>query len=223
MGGRTISIVRIMMIIALAAANCALLREVSWAFLSFPTIWAGMGILDFLILWKLILRRTLRASHYTFLILFVPAFVILHLPGVPRVDPSRWPVLAAVPTNHQRQGRKRLKAGNRRVRRHLAGRGAGLSAVLGRRHAGRLAGAVARLGYCRVQPGCLGGFRCCQRLRFAQPRRAGDAASGQPGDLREPGCAFRLHDRRRTGWARQTEVGFPAEGCSLGSTVGASR
>ena len=77
MPDQRISIARVMMIIALVAANCAVLREVSWDFLSAPTIWAALGILDFLILWKLILRQTFRASHYTFLIIFVVAFLIL--------------------------------------------------------------------------------------------------------------------------------------------------
>lgn len=72
-----ISIARVMLIIALVAANCALLREVSWDFLPYPTIWSGLGILDFLILWRLILRWPLRAAHYTFLVLFVQAFIIL--------------------------------------------------------------------------------------------------------------------------------------------------
>lgn len=74
---RRISIARFMMIVALAAANCALVREVPWEIGTYPTIWAALGILDFLILWKLILRRTFWASHYTFLILFVPAHIVL--------------------------------------------------------------------------------------------------------------------------------------------------
>src|SRR5271166_1276530 len=74
---KRVSIARAMMVIALVAINCALLREVSWEIRYFPTIWAALGIVDFLILWKLILRRPLRAVHYTFLIVFVVAFLVL--------------------------------------------------------------------------------------------------------------------------------------------------
>ncbi|MGC8643064.1 MAG: hypothetical protein ACP5XB_24660 [Isosphaeraceae bacterium] len=77
MADQRISIARVMMIIALVAANCALLREVSWDFLPYPTIWSGLGILNFLILWKLILCLPLRAAHYTFLSVFVPSYIIL--------------------------------------------------------------------------------------------------------------------------------------------------
>ena len=41
MSGRALSISRVMMIIALVAANCALLREVAWDFLPYPTIWCA--------------------------------------------------------------------------------------------------------------------------------------------------------------------------------------
>jgi hypothetical protein len=77
MANQRISIARVMMIIALVAANCALLREVTWDVVSYPTIWAALGLLDSLILWKLILRRTLRAGHYAFLIVFVVAYLVL--------------------------------------------------------------------------------------------------------------------------------------------------
>ncbi len=90
-----VSIARVMMLVAVVAMNCALLREVSWEFLTAPTVWAAMGILDFLVLWKLILRRQLRGSHYTFLIVFVVAFLVLvYLAARERIHPAgpfiRW-------------------------------------------------------------------------------------------------------------------------------------
>ena len=51
-------------------------------------IWVVMGILDFLIVWKLILRRSLQAFHYTFLIvLFVSFFVLATLVATERLHP----------------------------------------------------------------------------------------------------------------------------------------
>jgi FtsH-binding integral membrane protein len=38
-----------------------------------------LGIIDFLVIWKLILTRSLRSFHYTFLIVFVVAFFVMAL------------------------------------------------------------------------------------------------------------------------------------------------
>ena len=72
-----LSIARLMMIVTLVAANLALMREVPWEIRSFPTIWFALGIVDYVILWKLILRRPFRAAHYTFLVVLVIAFIVL--------------------------------------------------------------------------------------------------------------------------------------------------
>ena len=89
MSGRALSISRVMMIIALVAANCALMREVPWEIRSVPTVWGALGLVDYLILWKLILRRPFRAAHYTFLIVFVIAFIVLvNLAASERIHPT---------------------------------------------------------------------------------------------------------------------------------------
>jgi hypothetical protein len=71
------SIAQVMMVIALAAVNLAILRASPWELVSYPTIWVFLGAIDFVTFWKLILRRSLRAFHYTFLIVLVIAFVVM--------------------------------------------------------------------------------------------------------------------------------------------------
>jgi hypothetical protein len=88
LSGRRLSIAQVMMVVALAAVNLAIARALPWGVVSFPTIWVVMGMLDFLIVWKLILRRSLRAFHYTFLIvLFVSFFVLATLVATERLHP----------------------------------------------------------------------------------------------------------------------------------------
>ncbi len=70
------SIAQIMMAIALVAVNLALVRTAPQGVVMYPTLWIFLGSIDFVIVWKLILKRTLRAFHYTFLIVFVVAFVV---------------------------------------------------------------------------------------------------------------------------------------------------
>ncbi len=77
MSGRRVSIAQGMVVVALAAVNLANARATPWEIASSPGLWVVMGILDFLIVWKLILRRPFRAFHYTFLFVFVVAFFIL--------------------------------------------------------------------------------------------------------------------------------------------------
>ena len=85
---RGITIGRVMMIIALAAANLALLREVPWETHKYPTIWVFLGIVDYVVLRKLILRRTLRAADYAFLIVLVVAFIpLVYLTAEERIHP----------------------------------------------------------------------------------------------------------------------------------------
>ncbi len=88
MSGRRVSIAQGMIVIALAAVNLAIARATPWEIVSSPGLWAVMGILDFLIVWKLIARRPFRAFHYTFLFVFVVAFlVMIHLVAIERLTP----------------------------------------------------------------------------------------------------------------------------------------
>jgi hypothetical protein len=72
-----LSIARLMMIITLIAANCALIREIPSEIGNVPPVWIVLGVIDYLILWKLILRRPFRAPHYSFLVVFVIGSVVL--------------------------------------------------------------------------------------------------------------------------------------------------
>jgi hypothetical protein len=88
MSGNRASIGQLMMVVALVAVNLAIVRATPWGVVNFPTIWVVMGILDFLIEWKLILRRSFRAFHYTFLIvLLVSFFVLANLVATERIHP----------------------------------------------------------------------------------------------------------------------------------------
>jgi hypothetical protein len=70
MTAKRASIGEVMIVVALAAVNLAVLRATPSGIIEFPPIWVLLGLIDFLIFWKLILRRPLRAFHYTFLIVF---------------------------------------------------------------------------------------------------------------------------------------------------------
>jgi hypothetical protein len=72
-----VSIGQAMMVVALAAVNLTVTRAAPPEVATFPTIWIFLGSIDFLIVWKLILARPLRAFHYTFLIVFIIAFLVL--------------------------------------------------------------------------------------------------------------------------------------------------
>jgi hypothetical protein len=88
MSGKRVSIAQVMMFVALAAVNLAIARATPWEIVSFPTLWVMLGILDFLIVWKLILRRSFRAFQYTFLIvLFVSFIVFANLAAMERIHP----------------------------------------------------------------------------------------------------------------------------------------
>jgi len=77
MPAKRISIGQVMMVVALAAVDLALIRVTPWGVVIYPTVWVLLGCIDFVIVWKLILRRSLRAFHYTCLIVFVIAFIIM--------------------------------------------------------------------------------------------------------------------------------------------------
>jgi hypothetical protein len=71
------SIAQVMMVVALAAVNLAVIRAAPSQIVTYPTIWVLLGSIDFVMFWKLILKRSLRALQYTFLIVFVIAFVVM--------------------------------------------------------------------------------------------------------------------------------------------------
>jgi hypothetical protein len=78
MSAKRISISQVMMVVALAAVNLAVMRAARVDLLMMPVpCWIPLGFIDFLIIWKLILTRSLRAFHYTFLIVFVVAFCVM--------------------------------------------------------------------------------------------------------------------------------------------------
>ncbi len=74
---RRFSIARAMLFIALVGGNCALLREFPWWSLGNPTILCLLGVVDFVIVWKVTLSRPFQAAQYTFLTVFVVAYLVL--------------------------------------------------------------------------------------------------------------------------------------------------
>jgi hypothetical protein len=72
-----ITIGQVMMVVALAALSLAAASSAPWEIASFPTLWVFLGVIDFLALRKLILRRPLRAFHYTCLIASVVAYLVM--------------------------------------------------------------------------------------------------------------------------------------------------
>jgi hypothetical protein len=77
MPAKRVSIRHVMLLIALTAANLALIRELPGEIARFPTIWVFLGVIDFVFVWKLVLVRPLRGFHYTCMIVFVVAFVVM--------------------------------------------------------------------------------------------------------------------------------------------------
>ena len=79
MSAKPASIAQVMMVVALAAVNLAAMRAMPLEVVTYPTIWVFLGTCDFVVFWKLIAKRSFRGFHYTFLIVFVVAYVILAL------------------------------------------------------------------------------------------------------------------------------------------------
>jgi hypothetical protein len=77
MSRKRLSIAQIMLLIALCALNLAFLQALPRENLLIPTLWIFLAIPDFVIVWKLILRRECRAFHCTFLIVLLPTFIVL--------------------------------------------------------------------------------------------------------------------------------------------------
>ena len=77
MPAKRASIAHVMIVVALAAVNLAFLRAVPVQVSAYPTVLVLLGSIDFLIFWKLTLKRSLRAFQYTFLIVYVIAFFVM--------------------------------------------------------------------------------------------------------------------------------------------------
>jgi hypothetical protein len=88
MPGKRVSIAQVMMLIALAAVNLAVARVSPVGIVTYPSLWVALGGLDFLIVRKLIQRRSFDAFHYTFLItLLVSFFVMAYAVSVDSFNP----------------------------------------------------------------------------------------------------------------------------------------
>jgi hypothetical protein len=74
---KRLSIRQVMVLIALVAISLAVVRAVPLGYLTYPTIWIFVGILDFVIAWKLMFERQLSAFHYTAILVVVVAFGVL--------------------------------------------------------------------------------------------------------------------------------------------------
>jgi hypothetical protein len=79
MSAKRTSISQVMLTVALIAVNLALLRATPIQSLVYPTVWVLAGSIDLVIFWKLIQKRSLRAFHYTFLVVFILTFLVMAL------------------------------------------------------------------------------------------------------------------------------------------------
>lgn len=77
MSVKRVSIGEAMKVVALTAVNLVLVRGAPGEVAVYPSLWVLLGTIDFVIVWKLILGRSLRAFHYTFLIVFIIAFFVM--------------------------------------------------------------------------------------------------------------------------------------------------
>ena len=77
MSAKRASIAQVMTVVALAAVNLAVMRVMPLEVVTYPTIWVLLGSIDFVFFWKVIVKRPLRAFHYTFLIVFIIAYIVM--------------------------------------------------------------------------------------------------------------------------------------------------
>ncbi len=77
MSTRRASIAQVMFVIVLVAANLALVRAAPAEISIYPTMWVLLGLIDFVVFWKLIAKRPLRAFHYTFLAVLIPGYLVM--------------------------------------------------------------------------------------------------------------------------------------------------
>jgi hypothetical protein len=84
-----VTIGQVMMFVALVAVSLAIVRAAPWEeVVIYPPFWVVLGCLDFVIVWKLILNRPLRAYHYTVLVFFVvPFFAMANFVATERFHP----------------------------------------------------------------------------------------------------------------------------------------
>jgi len=88
MSAQRVSIGQVMMIVALAAVNLAVTRAALGLDIYPQVLVVLLGSIDFPIIWKLILHRSLRAFHYMFLIVFFIAFCVMaNLVATERLHP----------------------------------------------------------------------------------------------------------------------------------------
>src|SRR4051794_13131444 len=72
-----ISILRLMILVAIAATSLAVIQAIPRESLVIPTFWIILGVLGFVAVRKFVLRWPLRAAHYVFLIVFVIVALVL--------------------------------------------------------------------------------------------------------------------------------------------------
>jgi hypothetical protein len=71
-----VSLSQIMFFVMIMAVNMALMRAPFWE-AGFAGHWFALAVVDFIVVWKAVLRRPFRAFHYVLLIAFVVGFVVL--------------------------------------------------------------------------------------------------------------------------------------------------
>ena len=57
-----VTIGQVMMVVALAALDLAAACAAPWEIVSYPSLWVFLGAIDFVVLWKLILGRSLSIT-----------------------------------------------------------------------------------------------------------------------------------------------------------------
>jgi hypothetical protein len=77
MSAKRFSIRQVMMVVALAAVNLAVTRAALGVDIYPQVLVVLLGSIDFLVIWELILSRSLRAFDYTFLIVFLVSFIVM--------------------------------------------------------------------------------------------------------------------------------------------------
>jgi hypothetical protein len=88
MSAKRASIGQMMMVVALVAVNLAVILPALEIDIFPQVLVVLLGSLDFLFIWKLILKRPLRAFHYTFLPIFVVGFFVMAtLAATERIHP----------------------------------------------------------------------------------------------------------------------------------------
>jgi hypothetical protein len=82
-----VTVGQMMIVIALAALNLAVACAAPWEVVVYPSLWVFLGTVDFVVLWKVILGRSLQAFHYTCLIVVVAFFVMANFVATERFHP----------------------------------------------------------------------------------------------------------------------------------------